>query len=64
LADLLKPLVVARSAAHPKEILGNDRVICAWQLHEPNYNISGIARSRSHRQAELRGWRPARPKLG
>ena len=53
LANLLKALVVGRSAAHPIEILRNDRMVGIWYRKPIQFGHSVIAGGRSHRQADL-----------
>jgi len=53
LANLLKAIGVARSAAHPIEILRYDRMVWIWQLIKMDGLVSVITRGRSGRQANL-----------
>ena len=53
LANLLKAIVVARSAAHPIEILRYDRMVWIRQLIKMHGLISVVARGRSDPQADL-----------
>jgi hypothetical protein len=53
LTNLLKAIVVARSAAHPVEIVHNNRMIGRGQGKEIHDHVSGIARSGAHAQAHL-----------
>src|SRR5664279_3557045 len=53
LANLLKAIVVARSAAHPIEILRHDRMVWIRQLVEMHGHVSVVARGRSDPQAHL-----------
>src|SRR5450759_2562702 len=53
LSDLLKAIVVARSAAHAIEILRNDWMVGAWQLKPIERLVAVIARGCAHPQADL-----------
>ena len=53
LANLLEVVVVARSAAHPIEIVRNDRMVRIWELKKIHRHVSSIARGRAHAQANL-----------
>src|ERR1700674_6143730 len=53
LANLLKAVIVARSAAHPIKILRNKRMRCAWELHKIHWLVSVVARGRCDPQADL-----------
>ena len=52
LANLLKAIVVARSAAHSIEILRNDRMVGIWQRKPIQLDVSVIAGGRCHAQAD------------
>ena len=53
LANLLKAIVVARSAAHAIEILRNDWMVCVGQLKQMQFLVSVVAGGRSDCQADL-----------
>src|SRR5437667_10506658 len=53
LANLLKALIVGRSTAHPVEILRDDRMVGIRQRKPIQFDVSVIARGRSHAQADL-----------
>jgi hypothetical protein len=53
LANLLKAIIVARSAAHSIEILRNDRMVWIWQLIKMQGLVSVVAAGRSDCQADL-----------
>src|ERR1041384_7480427 len=54
LTDLLEPIVIGRTAAHPIEILRNDRVIGLGQAKPIERLIAVIARGRTYCKADLR----------
>src|SRR5262245_32817241 len=51
LTDLFEPLGVINSSAHPIQILGNDRVIVAWQCEPIHIHLPVVARFCSYCQA-------------
>src|SRR6267378_2225394 len=53
LSDLFKAIVVARSAAHPIEILRNDRMVGIWQLKPIERLVAVITRGCAHPQTNL-----------
>ena len=53
LANLLKALVVTRSAAHSIEVVRDDRMIGRWQRKKIHDHVAGIAGSGAHAQADL-----------
>src|ERR1700682_5592439 len=54
LSDLFKPIVVGRSAAHPIEILRNDRMVGIWQRKPIERLVAVITRGCAHSQTNLR----------
>src|SRR5438552_831365 len=61
LANLLKAIIVARSATHSIEIVRDDGMVCFWHLKKIHDHVAGIARGRAYAQADLG---PATSKLG
>ena len=53
LADLLKAVIVARSAAHSIEIMRNKRMVCRGQRKKIHGHVAGIAGGSAHTQADL-----------
>src|SRR5204863_5912349 len=53
LADLLQAVVISRSAAHPIEILANNRMRYARELHKIHGLVSVVARGRRNAQTDL-----------
>src|ERR1700730_3244818 len=53
LSDLLKAIVVGRSAAHSIEILRNDRMIGLWQLKPIERLVAVVTRGCAHPQTNL-----------
>ncbi len=53
MANLLKAIVVARSAAHSIKILRYDGMVGSWQCKNINGRVSSITNGRPHGQADL-----------